>query len=76
MALKGPIGDKSGTKNVTNSPKRAFFDAGSSVKIQAVWAVAKTFFEPWKVYQSTLKRQNVSGGEEPCTQGTGYHMVL
>ena len=25
VALKGPIGDKSGTKNVTNAPKTAFF---------------------------------------------------
>ena len=25
MTLKGPIGDKSGTKNVTNGPKTAFF---------------------------------------------------
>ena len=36
--------------------------AGSSVKIQTVWAMAKTFFEPQEVYQTTLKRQNVSGG--------------
>ena len=73
MALKGPNGDKSGRNNVT-----AFFVfflfffgrlAGSSVKIQTVWAMAKTFFKPRKVYQSTLKRQNVSrgDGEEPCT---------
>ena len=72
MALKGPIGDKSGTKNVANGPKRAFFWrlVGSSVKIQTGLAMAKTFFEPRKVYQSTLKSQNVSrggGGEEPCT---------
>ena len=25
MALKGPMGDKSGAKNVTNGPKRAVF---------------------------------------------------
>ena len=64
MALKGPIGDKSGTKNAANGPKIAFLLhlAGSSVKIQTVWTMEKTFFEPWKVYQSTLKRQKVPGG--------------